>query len=262
MINLLEVAQDDISNMYDRQLRYLDLVIKNNKFPNAFLFHGRDVVFQKETAKSFLARLNQPQWALSIKAEKHPDTLFIQKEEGKKDITVSQIAKLRKFASQTPLALNTKGIFITDAQHLNEEGWNALLKTLEEPAGQTIIFILAVSTKNIPATIISRAVALPFSGVENSLRPLNPKDDIILNKLEQLDQLSVGARFDLAEVISKKENAADVLDDWMLNLRIKMLEGGSPKEVKTIAAVAGLKDQLVNTNINPRLALENLLLNI
>ena len=257
------LKDNDISNMYERQLKYLELIVKNKKVPHAFLFHGRDLVFQKETAKDFLVKLNDSQFAEQIGKEIHPDVLFVKKEEGKKDIAVSQVARLRKFASQTPIALNTKGIFIEDAQHLNEEGWNALLKTLEEPAADTIIFMLAGSIKNIPPTILSRVVVLPFSGGERSLRSISPKDDIILNKLEQLNQLSILERFELAEAISKKENMAEILDNWMLKLRTKTLEQDNPKkEVMVMEEVSRVKNILVSTNASTLLVLENLLLNI
>lgn len=245
--------------MYRRQLKYLDLILKNKCVPHAFLFHSRDGFFIKETAKNFFVKLNEFGFAESITAEINPDVFFARPEEGKKDISVAQVARLRKFASQTPSVLKIKGIFIEEAQRMNEEGWNGLLKTLEEPAANTVIFILTDSVKNIPKTILSRAVYLSFVSKPQNLKP-NLKDDIIISKLAGLGRLSLLERFDLAEEMSQKENLADILDDWMLDLRFRMLQQNGSSEAKILAGTAKLKERLLNTNINPRLALENLFL--
>lgn len=246
---------------YTRQLKFLDLVLKNGKIPHAFLFYGRDEPFQKKLAASFFARLNNLEEGATA-GEAHPDTFFVRRPEDKKEIPISQIRALRDFVSQSPMVLAQKGVFVEEAQHMNETGWNALLKTLEEPAAGTVIFILAKTLSGIPATITSRVVALPFDSPDPSRQANLPKDDIILSKLCDLAQLSVVERFNLAEEVSKKDNAADILDNWMLDLRIKMLEDGGNREAEVLTATARLKDRLLSTNVNARLALEVLFLKI
>ena len=182
-----------MSNQYTRQLKYLDLILRNNKVPHAFLFYGRDTAYQKELAKSFLAQLNGQEFEVKIKTEVHPDTFFIRRLPDKKDITIAQVRDARNFVSRTPLSLIKKGVFIEEAQHLNEEAWNALLKTLEEPVSNTIIFIISSSVKDIPLTIISRVVSLPFLSADFVLP--EAKDGIILSKLAKLESLSVAERF-------------------------------------------------------------------
>lgn len=245
-----------MSNLYTRQLKYLELVIQNNKAPHAFLFYGSDVVFQKKTAVDFLVRLNGSEHTGKIKAEVHPDAFFVRRAPDKKDISIAQIRDLKSFVSRTPISLKKKGVFIEEAQHLNEESWNALLKTLEEPAGDTVIFILSSQLKNIPPTIISRAVALPFSGsVPN---PLLANDVIIINKLAELANMPVADRFDLAEDLAKRENLAEIMDHWLLALRTKMLENDFPSD--KLESAAAVKDIILSTNANARLALESLFL--
>jgi DNA polymerase-3 subunit delta' len=63
-----------------------------------------------------------------------------------------------------------------DADRMNMESANALLKTLEEPPANTVLLLTATHTKSLPDTIVSRCRVLSFS--------LHPQD--ILNKyLEQ-----------------------------------------------------------------------------
>lgn len=241
---------------YQRQLNYLDLVIKNGRAPHAFLFYGTDAVFQKKTAVDFLVRLNGLGPDRTVSAGVHPDAFFVRRAPDKKDITIAQVRDIKNFVSRTPVSLKKKGVFIEEAQHLNEEGWNALLKTLEEPSADTVIFILSSLLKNIPPTIISRAVALPFSGsVPN---PLLANDVIIINKLAELENMPVADRFDLAEDLAKRENQAEIMDHWLLALRMKMLENDFPSD--KLESAAAVRDIILSTNANARLALESLFL--
>ncbi len=246
---------------YTRQLKYLDLILKNDKIPHAFLFYGTDLAYQRKLAKDFLARLNGAESKNQIERETHPDILFVDRREGKKEVALAQIRELKEFVSRTSLALQKKGVFITEAEYLNEEGWNALLKTLEEPAGNTIIFIISANLKKIPSTIISRAVSLPFYVGDISSKPHHPKDDIILNKLAGLEKLSWAERIDLAEAIAQRETPTPVLDSWLLQLRSEILSGtGQNYKVNFIESVAEVKNLIATTNVNVRLALENLFL--
>jgi len=71
-------------------------------------------------------------------------------------------------------------VYIIDEAHMiTTDAFNALLKTLEEPA-KTVIFILATTNEEkIPQTIISRCVRIPFGKAEE-------KD--ILNMLERIEK--------------------------------------------------------------------------
>ncbi|MBI2052399.1 MAG: hypothetical protein HYT38_01830 [Candidatus Sungbacteria bacterium] len=242
--------------MYSRQLKYLDLILRNNKVPHAFLFYGRDMAYQKELAKSFLSQLNDQASEAKIKAGVHPDTFFIRRRPDKKDITIAQVRDARNFVARTPLSLIKKGVFIEEAQYLNEEAWNALLKTLEEPVSNTIIFIISSSAKDIPATIISRVVSLPFSSPDFVLP--EAKDGIILSKLAKLESLSAAERFNLADDLAKKESLAEIMDHWLVALRTDMLAGKLSSD--KLEAAATTRNVLLSTNANVRLALESLFL--
>ena len=46
--------------IYSKQLNYLDLIIRNGKFPHAFLFYGRNKNYQTDLAKACVFRINCP----------------------------------------------------------------------------------------------------------------------------------------------------------------------------------------------------------
>ena len=73
-----------------------------------------------------------------------------------------------KFANLTN-ATNKEKLFIVfdNADYLNFQSWNALLKTIEEPPSNTIIILILENIKRIPKTIISRCHLLKFNHLTN-----------------------------------------------------------------------------------------------
>lgn len=70
----------------------------------------------------------------------------------------SLIQFLRRRAFQSPY----KVAVVADSHRFNEAAANAFLKTLEEPAENTIIFLLTVSTDGMLPTILSRCQKISF----------------------------------------------------------------------------------------------------
>jgi hypothetical protein len=169
---------------------------------------------------------------------------------------------LRGFVSKTPISFDFKAVIIENAEFLNEESWNAILKTLEEPSGNTVIFILSSGISGIPKTVLSRVLSMPFYDAYNLNKQSGGKNDIILNKLASVREMSVAEKFDLAEKIASSENSIAVLDDWLLNLRSYILENPSKSLSESIEKIMSVKSALVSTNANARLILENLMLQI
>ena len=78
-----------------------------------------------------------------------------------------------------------------------------------------------------------------------------------------MENADVLPRFDLAESIAQSERLPEILDEWLLDLRIKILSvSGSTSEACLAEAVAEAKNTIVFTNASARLVLENLMLNI
>ncbi len=83
---------------------------------------------------------------------------------------IEDIRGLIKQVNLTNSNQNEKSFIIIDnANSLNSNSFNALLKTIEEPPNNTIIIIISHNLKQIPKTIISRCVKLDF-------KPLNQQD--------------------------------------------------------------------------------------
>ena len=93
-------------------------------------------------------------------SELHPDLHRIAPEEGKQSISVEQIRATIADLALTPLAGQHKVVIIEQADRMTREAANALLKSLEEPSGDTYLLLLAERAGRLPATIRSRCQQL------------------------------------------------------------------------------------------------------
>lgn len=96
-------------------------------------------------------------------AHYHPDIVTISPEQGSKDIKIEQIRLLLEFVNRTSHAGSHKVVIIEQAHRLNRSAANALLKTLEEPTGDTYLFLVSDVSGSLPLTIRSRCQRLLFS---------------------------------------------------------------------------------------------------
>lgn len=92
----------------------------------------------------------------------HPDLRVIRPAEGKKALGIDEIRELIGAAALQPQEGRYSIFVLPRAEMLTNEAANAFLKTLEEPAPQTILFLTATDDQLLPATIISRCQVLPL----------------------------------------------------------------------------------------------------
>ena len=111
---------------------------------------------------------SRSEWAPDIIKRQHPDFIFIEPE--KKEIQISQIRECIWRLSLKPSVAPFKIAIIDEAHCLNQEAQNSLLKTLEEPRGKTLIFLVTEYPERLFPTIISRCQILKFYSV--------PKEEI------------------------------------------------------------------------------------
>lgn len=128
--------------------------LNSGQFPNAYLFTGVDGIGKKtlalEYAKKILAVDN---------LNNHPDFICLDSEQ---EITVETILDFIAKLNFRPFVAKHKVAIINNAQNLNVNSSNALLKTLEEASASTIIILITNNTKLLP-TIISRCQVLKFN---------------------------------------------------------------------------------------------------
>jgi DNA polymerase III subunit delta' len=106
-----------------------------------------------------------------MRAGTHPDLLEVACPEGKRELPIGLIAGSDDRRGQEglcyelamkPMTAGRRIAIIDDAQTMNVEAANALLKTLEEPPAGSILFLLAPSVDAILPTIRSRCQPVMF----------------------------------------------------------------------------------------------------
>lgn len=112
----------------------------------------------------------------------HPDFRLLQPLEDKKTISVAQVRELIEFLALTSHQSGAKVVIVAPAQAMTISAANCLLKTLEEPATNSFLILVADSLSRLPATIVSRCqrvrVALPDRQVAGKwLHGLEPDVD-------------------------------------------------------------------------------------
>ena len=92
----------------------------------------------------------------------HPDLHLIEALEDRKLIGIDQIRELLGRIVLTASGGTRKAVVIAPAEAMTRSAANTLLKTLEEPPGDTVFLLISDRSSLLPATIRSRCQALTF----------------------------------------------------------------------------------------------------
>lgn len=93
---------------------------------------------------------------LLLQAGSHPDFFELQPEDADKPIRVDQVRELVDFVAQTAQLGGRKLVLVEPAEAMNLNAANALLKSLEEPSGDTVLLLVSHQPSRLLPTIKSR----------------------------------------------------------------------------------------------------------
>ena len=88
----------------------------------------------------------------------HPNLYIIENSEKGENIKIEKIRSCLKFLSKSTYQKNLRIVLIDNAENLNINSSNALLKSLEEPSNNTYFFLIYNNTKYILKTIKTRCL--------------------------------------------------------------------------------------------------------
>ncbi|MGU1419243.1 DNA polymerase III subunit delta' [Pseudomonas aeruginosa] len=131
-----------------------------------------------------------------LAAGTHPDYFVLEPEEAEKPIRVDQVRDLVGFVVQTAQLGGRKVVLLEPVEAMNVNAANALLKSLEEPSGDTVLLLISHQPSRLLPTIKSRCVqqACPLPGAAASLEWLaRALPDEPAEALEELLALSGGS---------------------------------------------------------------------
>jgi DNA polymerase III subunit delta' len=125
---------------------------------HAYLLHGPPGVGKKKLALLFAAELLGEH--TRVERRSHPD-LYVLEPVGDQ-IRIDDIRGLRRDLHMRPFEAARRVYLVFDADTMNEDAADALLKDLEEPPPYAVIVLVAADLGPLPETIRSRCQLVPF----------------------------------------------------------------------------------------------------
>jgi DNA polymerase-3 subunit delta' len=134
----------------------------------------------------------------------HPDFTSVARQPNRTDLLIEQVRDLIERLGLRPSRGDRRVAIIDDAETLNLPAQNALLKTLEEPPGHTIIFMVTQSERALLDTVRSRMRPVRFGPltvgeIASVLAARDGLDADRANALARLARGSLGHALSLSE---------------------------------------------------------------
>jgi DNA polymerase-3 subunit delta' len=225
---------------------------KKNKFHNTMLFTGAkglgkstfayhlvNYLLSEDELNSYDIQnliINSENSSYNLLLNKvHPNFFSLESTSVTKEIKIDDVRKLLKFLNTTVYSKNIKIVLIDNAEFLNQNSSNALLKALEEPSNNTFFFIITSSASKVLNTIASRCTEYKFHFSQKQkiniftkmLISYNYK--ITNNNMEKF--LTFETQGNLLRYLSSTENAnLDIFDDNLSSIYYLIDKYKSKKE--------------------------------
>lgn len=244
-----------------------------------YVFHGPAHVGKKTIARQFVSGLLLNTCPLEL----HPDVIILEPLEGKTMISVEDVRHARARLAERPMVAPRRVFYLSQADRLNEEGMNALLKVFEEPPAGAVFVCVVERLDALLPTLRSRSVCLPFypvptqemeqGGISSDRaqaahgRPgwaIEPVDDRAIKIAQEfLQASSIGQRLMVIERVSKVcDDASDtslawraMLETWTTGTFKVLMDPISPAKLLFLHACV-IAWRMIGGAVSPRVALE------
>ena len=215
------IAQDHIIDHFKK-------AIKADRLSHAYIFTGQDGVgktlFAKELTKVLFCKNDESDSCNSclncirIENHSHPDVFWTEREEKAKFIKIDNIRDLQNSVRLSPLESDYKIFIIKEADRMNEEASNCLLKTLEEPSPSTIIILITNSITAIKETIRSRCQIIRFHPIPTHIieNQLTSNSDADANKIRWVSRFCNGSLGNALDLLSN--NYYEINNDIVIRM--------------------------------------------
>lgn len=220
----------------------------------SLLICGGDLQKRKKKIENIITQLD-----VNLLKVDNPDRLNVSLPEKKKSIGINQIRAALSFLSTRPYSSRYKVVVIAPADKMTAQAQNALLKALEEPPEYAFFILSAKSERSLLPTLLSRCRKISADAKEETFEESE-------NAISFKTVLGggVGERLKLAEDLAKNNQDFIIsqLEYWAREERYEMTKNENLEKYKNIELLIELIKDLEDTNVNTRLALENLFLKV
>jgi len=241
---------------HSKQWEFLKKKFEQNQLSHSYLFAGADGIGKKFFAKEFA----------NFVGCRFPDIMIV--EAPKKDqifgdggeIKIAKIREVQNFLSYKSYHGGFKIVVVDEAEKMNQESQSCFLKTLEEPKGQTLLFLVSSRPDMLLPTIFSRCQTIKFFKPKDlpDNKEKADREHSILNDLLPMFGASFANKFKYVKSIDfEKQDAVEIVRVLQKHLRKDLI-----KNRKILELSEEINNKLTFTNANPKLALEILLMEI
>ncbi len=284
----------------EKAIGILQGILKRKRLASSYLFCGESGIGKRMAAINFAKAVNclkmpcsaddaqasfisvEPQSSLAtvydacdacesclkIDSGSHPDIIHISPQEGL--IKIDEIRTIEEALSYRPYEGMKKVVIVDDADTMNQASANTFLKTLEEPAEDSLIILISSRPDRLLPTIRSRCSMIAFHPLSlDSCRQIL-EGKIAAHEIDQAIRLSLG-RPGLAVTGDVKEERDRFVDLLKSMLRSEKDSWSSREEVEkwfdlallfvrdlAVLKITGKQTLLINRDIAENLArLEN-----
>ncbi|MDR0328334.1 MAG: DNA polymerase III subunit delta' [Planctomycetaceae bacterium] len=156
----------------------------------------------------------------------HPDLYYVAKPANKSKLPLELLIGSKEQRgrtglcyniSRTPFYNNGKVAIINDADYFNDEGANALLKTLEEPPADSVLILIGTTTAGQLPTIRSRCQIVRFSPLPTDVLSALLVDKGLATSAEQGEKWALQAEGSL-------DRAKELADSDIDSLRTELVK--------------------------------------
>lgn len=179
--------------------------------------------------------------------QNHADVLWL---EGEK-LGVEQAKTIREFLSLKPYQANLRAVVVIDAHNFTPDAQNALLKTLEDPAGEHLVIFGISHEDALLPTILSRCQITHLKGSGDQ------RENKYDKKIEELLNSPQDKRFQIIEKIDDKKAFLTALTAYC---REQALRNPTTEHTKLLKDLVQA-EQWAKQNVTIRAVLEYLALN-
>ncbi len=200
----------------------------------------------------------------------HPDLLWVERGADDTRVRIGQVRALQRALQLRSAGAGRRVAVIADAEWLNQEAQNALLRVLEEPPAETSLVLVAAQASGLLATVRSRCqrVTLPVPRTRLDREALGDEAREWVERFDALGAPKTGELLDWAEAFRGARAPAaaavsELLETATLWLRERAGQESDPAALRptlrAFAEVQSARKALAQRNANPQMVAERAL---